>query len=44
MTHYIKRQIVKEHKQARLEELGGILGAILAGVAVALPFVLYIIH
>lgn len=36
-----RRRAEEARKQARREELGGILGAILAGVAMALPFVIY---
>ncbi len=36
-----RRRAEAQKKQARREELGGILGAILCGVALGLPFVIY---
>lgn len=38
-----RRRAEEARKQARKEELAGLLGAGLAGLAMALPFVLYII-
>ena len=38
-----RRRAEEARKQARREEIGGILGAILAGLAMARPFVIYTI-
>lgn len=37
-----RRRAEEARKQARREELGGILGAILAGLAMVAPFIIYI--
>lgn len=37
-----RRRAEEARKQAKREELGGMFGAFLAGVAMALPFVIYI--
>lgn len=36
-----RRRAEEARKQARREEIGGILGAILAGLAMILPFIIY---
>ena len=36
-----RRRAEARKKQERLEELGGILGAIFCGIALGLPFVIY---